>query len=140
MPPDEVSILALPGLVRAATSDGTKVWCAAGGQLAAYEPTGTPLLVAPEPAGLLALAAIPGMVVAILESGIVAWLNPATGGIDLRYPLGGELAVAASANAIWALDHRSGRAWRIADAGVLSDPVRLGDVDRIAPQGDRLWW
>jgi hypothetical protein len=140
MPSDGVSTLALPGPVRAAVSDGTMVWCAAGGRLAAYGPTGIPLLTAPEPAGLLALAAAPGMVVAVLEPGIVAWLDSGTGEISSRYPLGGELAVAAGASAIWTVDRTSGRAWRIAGAGVLSAPVRLGAVDRMAPQGDRLWW
>jgi hypothetical protein len=140
MPPDEVATLALPGPVRAAASDGTRVWCAAGGRLLAYEPNGAPLLEAPEPPGLLVLAAVPGVVVAILEPGIVAWLNPGTGGIQLRHPLGGELTAAAGANAVWALDRSSGRAWRLADAGALTEPIRLGNVDRIAPQGDRLWW
>ncbi len=140
MPPDEVSTLALPGPVRAAASDGTRVWCAAGGRLLAYEPNGAPLLEAPEPTGLLALAAVPGVVVAILEPGIVAWLNPGTGSVQFRHPLGGDLTAAAGTNAVWVLDRSCGRTWRLSDTGGLTEPVRLGDVDRIAPQGDRLWW
>jgi hypothetical protein len=140
MPPDEVSTLALPGPVYAAASDGATVWCAAAGRLLAYEPDGAVLLEAPEPAGLRALAAAPGVVVAVVEPGIVAWLDPGTGGERLRRPLGGELTVVAGGNAVWALDRASGRAWRQADVGVLTEPVRLGDVDWLAPQGDRLWW
>lgn len=140
MPADEVSTLVLPGPVRAAASDGATVWCATGGRLLAYDPDGAPLQEGPEPAGLLALAAAPGAVVAALEPGTVAWLDPGTGGDQLRRPLGGELAVAAGGNAVWALDRSSGRAWRLADVGVLTGPVRLGDVDQLAPQGDQLWW
>ena len=140
MPADEVSTLALPGPVRAAASDGATVWCAAGGRLLAYEPNGAPLLEGPEPAGLLVLAAAPGVVVAVLKPGLVAWLDPDTANEQHRRPLGGELAVAAGGNAVWALDRGSGRAWRLADVGVLTGPVRLSDVDQLAPQADRLWW
>jgi hypothetical protein len=140
MPAYQVSTLALPGPVRAAASDGATVWCAASGRLLAYEPSGAVLLEAPEPAGLLALTAAPGVLVAVLEPGIMAWLDPGTGRDQLRRPLGGQLAVAAGGNAVWALDRSSGRAWRLADVGTLTEPVRLGDVDQLAPEGERLWW
>jgi len=137
---NEVSTVALPGPVRAATTNGATVWCAAGGRLVAYEPAGSPLREAPEPAGLLGLAAIPGVLVAALEPGIVAWLDPDSGREQLRRPVGGELMVTAGGGAVWAFDRSSQRAWRLGGAGVLAEPVRLGDVDQLASDGDRVWW
>jgi hypothetical protein len=137
---DGVVTVALPGPVRAAASDGTRVWCAAGGRLVAFEPTGSPLLEAPEPAGLLALAAVHDVVVAALEPGIVTWLDPDAGTERLRRPVGGDLVVAAGGDSVWALDRRSQRAWRLTDMGVLAEPVSLAGVDQFAPEGNRLWW
>lgn len=137
---NEVSTLALPGPVRAATSNGLTVWCAAGGRLVSYEPAGSPLREAPEPAGLLGLAAIPGVLVAALEPGIVAWLDPDSGREQLRRQVGGELMVTVGRGAVWAFDRSSQRAWRLAGIGMLGEPVQLGDVDQLASDGDRIWW
>lgn len=137
---DEISTLTLPGPVRAATSNGVTVWCATGNRLVAYEPAGAPLREAPEPAGLIGLAAISGVLVAALESGIVAWLDPDSGREQLRRPVGGELMVTAGGGAVWAFDRISQRAWRLTEPGVLAEPVRLGEVDQLASGGERIWW
>lgn len=136
----EVSSLALPGPVRAAAADAARVWCATEGRLVAYDPGGSPLLEAPAPASLVGLAAAPGVLIAALEPGIVAWLDPDSGQEHLRRSLGGDLAVAADDGGVWAVDRSSQRAWRLTEAGGLDEPVLLGTVDRFAPQGDRLWW
>jgi hypothetical protein len=137
---DEVVAISLPGPVLAAASDGMRVWCAAGGRLIAYEPGGSPLLEAPQPPGLLALAAAGALVAAALEPGIVAWLDPDDGTERLRHPVGGDLLVAAGGDSVWALDRRSQRAWRLTDVGVLTEPVSVAGVDQFVPQGNRLWW
>jgi hypothetical protein len=54
--------------------------------------------------------------------------------------VGGELTVAAGGGSVWALDRESERAWRLADAGVLTEPISLPAVDAFAPWGDRVWW
>jgi hypothetical protein len=108
--------------------------------LLAYEPGGSQLLEAPEPAGLLALAAAPDVVAAALEPGIVAWLDPDDGTERLRHPVGGDLLLAAGGDSVWALDRRSQRAWRLTDVGVLAEPISLAGVDQFVPQGNRLWW
>jgi hypothetical protein len=108
--------------------------------LLAYEPGGSPLLEAPQPAGLLALAAAPDVVAAALEPGIVAWLDPDDGTERLRHPVGGDLFVAGGGDSVWALDRRSQRAWRLTGVGVLAEPVSVAGVDQFVPQGNRLWW
>ncbi len=136
----ELTTVALPGAVRAAAADGARVWCAAGGRLTAYAPTGSPLAEAEEPAGLVALAAAGDIVAAALEPGVLVWLDPATGSERQRLPVGGELTVAAGGGSVWAFDRESGRAWRLADAGVLTEPISLPGVDAFAPWRDRVWW
>jgi hypothetical protein len=137
---DGVVAIPLPGPVLAAASDGRRVWCAAGGRLVAYEPGGSLLLESPEPAGLLSLAAAPDVVVAALEPGILVWLDPNDGTERLRQPIGGDLSVAAGGDSVWALDRRSQRAWRLADVGVLTEPISLAGADQFVPNGDKLWW
>jgi hypothetical protein len=136
----EIITLTLPGPASAVASDRARVWCAAGNRLAAYEPSGSRLLEAPKPTGLLALAAAPNVLAAALEPGVVAWLDPDAGTERLRRPVGGELVLAAGGGSVWALDRRSQRAWRLSDVGVLAGPVVLAGVDQFAPQGDRVWW
>jgi hypothetical protein len=137
---DDIVRLALPGPVRAAAADGARVWCATGGRLVAYEPFGSVLLEAPEPAGLRSLAVGPDVVAAALEPGMVAWLDPSSGIERQRRPVGGDLDVVAGGGGVWALDRRSRRAWRLVEDGVLAEPVVLAGVDQLAPDGDRVWW
>jgi hypothetical protein len=137
---DDIVRLALPGPVRAAAADGARMWCAAGGRLMAYAPTGAVLLDVPEPAGLGSLAAGAGVVAAALEPGTVAWLDPGTGAERHRRPVGGDPVVTAGGGGLWALDRRSQRAWCLIDVGVLAEPVALTGLDRFAPEGDRIWW
>src|SRR5437762_369761 len=100
----ELSTVALPGAVRAAAADGSRVWCAAGGRLVSYDAAGAPLANAAEPAGLVALAGAGSVLAAALEPGVVAWLDPATGEERQRVPVGGELTVVAGGGSVWALD------------------------------------
>jgi hypothetical protein len=106
----------------------------------AYDASGVPLLEAPEPAGLLNLAASADFVAAALEPGIVAWLDPDTGTERLRRTMGGEPVVAAGGGSVWVLDRRSERVWRLADVGALTGPFSLPRVEQFVPDGERVWW
>jgi hypothetical protein len=135
-----MAVLALPGVARAAAAGAAAVWCAIGDRLLAYSPEGEPRGEAPAPEGLLGLAAAGGTLAAALEPGLVAWLDPESGRERSRAPVGGEPEVGAGGGAIWVVDRASGRARRLADEGVLGEPVEVGPVDRFAPDGERLWW
>jgi hypothetical protein len=136
----EAITLALPAPVRAAAADAARVWCALEGRLLAYDPGGSPLLEAAAPPGLVGLVAAPGALVAVLEPGTVAWLDPDSGREQQRRLLGGELSVAAGDGGVWVVDRGTAQAWRLTGPGQLDEPVPLGSVDRFAAQGDRLWW
>jgi hypothetical protein len=137
---EDVRTVALPGPAVAATSDGTRVWCVAGGRLLAYAATGALLLDVDEPPGLRSLAASGDTLAAVLEPGVIVWLEPSKARVLARLPLGGEPAVVAGPGAVWALDRRLGSAWPLAGQGAIGDPVRLGAADRVAPEAERVWW
>jgi hypothetical protein len=136
----DVAIVALPGRAVGAATDGATVWCAAGGRLLAFEAAGSPLLDVPAPPRLRGLAAGPDVVVAALEPGLLVWLDPGSASEQLRHPVGGQPELAAGGGTVWALDRRSGRAWRLAGVGAVSEPLCLPSVDRIAADGERIWW
>jgi hypothetical protein len=79
-------------------------------------------------------------VAATFDPGVVAWLDPSSGEIAHRVPVGGEPALLSGGGAIWLVDLRSGRAWHLRDAGTLIGPVVVTDVDHAAVDGHRLWW
>ncbi len=135
-----MAVLALPGVARAAAAGTASVWCAIGDRLLAYSPDGEPRAQAPAPEGLLGLAAAGGMLAVALEPGLVAWLDPESGRELARAPAGAEPEVGAGGDAIWVVDHASGRARPLAAEGLLGEPVDVSGVDRFAPDGERLWW
>jgi hypothetical protein len=138
MPGEET--VTLPGTVVAATSDDGGVWLAAAGRLIAFDGAGAVRVEVDAPDGLSALAGTRGMLAAALEPGVVAWLDGATGSVLARYPVGPGVSVVGGGGALWAFDRRSERAWRLGEPGMLEGPVVLRGVDRLAPDGDRLWW
>ena len=129
----------LTGPCVAATADDDTVWCAAGGRLLVFDAANRLRHDADAPAGLLSLGAAGGQVAATLEPGVIAWLDPRTGDVVGRRPVGGAPTLV-SGGAIWAVDTVSGRAWRLADPGVIIGPQSVSDVDRAAADGERLWW
>jgi hypothetical protein len=131
--------VALPDVAEAATADAATVWCVAAGRLLAFEAAGAPLLDVPAPEGLLTLAAAGGRLAAT-KPGVIAWLDPEDGSARSQNPVGGEPAVMAGGGAIWAYDRSTARAWRLAGEGTLAEPVAVAGADRLAPDGERMWW
>jgi hypothetical protein len=137
---DQAQTVALPGVAVAAASDTATVWCVAGGELLAYEASGSLRFGVAAPDGLGSLAAGADALAAALEPGVIAWLNPRSGEVQAQLPVGGEPIVLAGGGAIWAFDPLSGRAWRLAGVGSLARSVSLSGADLLAPDGARLWW
>jgi hypothetical protein len=135
-----LSTIDLPGVLTTASSDGVDVWCAVGDRILVFEGSGAPRHTLPAPAGLGSLVRWGDHLVAALEPGVVAWLDPESGRVEGRRPVGGAPRVVADAVGAWVVEPTSGRAWRIAEPGVLVEPLTVGDVDRVAPDGERLWW
>jgi len=134
------SIHRLPGPCVAAAADGDTVWCVARDRLVAFDAAGTQRRDAPIGAGVRSLAASGQMLVAVVEPGVIVWLDPESGTATQRRPVGGTPVLVAGGGAVWAVDVGSGRAWRVADAGAVLGPTIVADVDRAAADGERLWW
>ena len=134
------SIHRLPGPCVAAAADGDTVWCVARDRLVAFDAPGTQRRDAPIGAGVRSLAASGQMLVAVVEPGVIVWLDPESGTATQRRPVGGTPVLVAGGGAVWAVDVGSGRAWRVADAGAVLGPTIVADVDRAAADGERLWW
>lgn len=132
--------VALPAVAESATGDGATVWCVAAGRLLAYEAHGSSLLDVAAPEGVGTLAASRDTLAAAARPGVIAWLDPKDGSVRTRTPVGGEPEVMAGGGAVWAFDRSTARAWRLAAEGTLADPVAVAGADRLAPDGERLWW
>jgi len=137
---ERVGIVALPGSLVAAGSDGVTVWCAAGDRLLAFEADGATRASLSAPAGLRTLAAAGETLAATLDPGVVAWLDPRSGRVRRSAPVGGEPFVVAGGGAVWTVDPSTSRAWRLGEDDQLVGPVPVPGVDRVAPDGQRIWW
>ena len=137
---ERVGVVPLPGPLIAAGSDGATVWCAAGDRLLGFDAGGGTRTTVPAPTGLRTLAAAGEILAATLDPGVVAWLDPPSGQARGRVSVGGEPFVVAGGGAVWAVDPGASRAWRLGDDGTLVGPILIPGVDRVAPDGPRLWW
>ena len=131
--------VALPGVAQAATADAATVWCVAAGRLLGFEAAGSPLIDVAAPEGVGALAAAGGTLAAA-QPGVIAWLEPKDGSVRARAPIGGEPELVAGGGAVWAFDRSTARAWRLAGEGALAEPVAVPGADRLAADGERVWW
>jgi hypothetical protein len=135
-----VSIVRLPAPCFAAAADGRAVWCATGHRLLAFESAGALRLDVGVTPGLRSLGVAGMMVAATLDPGVVAWIDPHSGEVARRVPIGGEPTLVSGGGAIWMVDAASGRAWQLMEAGMLTDPIVVAGVDRAAADGPQLWW
>ncbi|GAA3573811.1 hypothetical protein GCM10022419_063540 [Nonomuraea rosea] len=131
-------IIDLPEPAVAAATDGSTVWCAAGGRLLAFDRYGSPVGSVPAPRGLRSLAAVAGTLVA--AGAALSWLDPGTGEPRESVPAGPGTVVLAGGGAVWAADRASQRAWPLPAAGVRGTPIETPGLDACAPDGDHLWW
>lgn len=135
-----VSIVDLPGVPVAAAGGRDGVWCVAEDRLLAFEAGGARGLDAPIDSGVTSLGAAATLLAATFDPGVVAWLDPRSGAVLRRFPLGGEPRLVSGAGSVWAVDARTARAWRLGGPGTLIGPHAVPGVDRAAADGERLWW
>jgi hypothetical protein len=134
------TIVELPDRSVAAAGGGDTVWCAAGGRLLAFTEDGTRRLDVPLADRVTALAAGPALLVAVLASGAIVWLDAQRGGVLIERPIGGAPTLVSGGGAVWAIDRSTSRAWRLGERGTLGPPRAIPGVDHVAADGDRLWW
>jgi hypothetical protein len=127
-----VATIALPGPAVAAAADAGRVWCLAARRLLAFDATGAPVVDVPTPAGARALAASGNLVAAAGDE--ITLLDPVTGTRVSSAP--GRVDLVGGDGAVWAIDARAGRAWRLDEPGSVAVP----GVVAAAPQAGRLWW
>ncbi len=133
------SIIDLRAPCAAAAATDNTVWCAAGGRLLAFEAAGTPRLDQPL-SGVRSLGASGSRLAAILEDGIIVWLDPRSGRETGRLPVSQTSALVSGGGAIWAIDEASGEGLRLGEPGQVAARVPMPGVDRAATDGDRVWW
>jgi hypothetical protein len=129
--------LRAPCAAAAATDD--TVWCAAGGRLLSFEAAGTPQLNVPLP-GACSLGASGSRLAAILDAGVLVWLDSRTGREVSRRPIASTAVLVSGGGAVWAIDETGGEGWRLGAPGALIGPVPMPAVDRVAADGERVWW
>lgn len=116
------------------------MWCVAAGRVLRFDGSGNPTLDAPSAPGVRSLGAAGGTLAATLDPGVVAWLDSASGAVRRERPGCGDAVLVSGGGAVWAVDARGGRAWRLGEPGTLSAPIAVPGVDRAAADGERLWW
>jgi hypothetical protein len=129
--------LRAPCTAAAATDD--TVWCAAGGRLLAFEAAGTPRLNQAL-SGVSSVGASGSRLAAIVDDGVIVWLDPRNGRETGRRPLPVNSVLVSGGGAVWAIDEAGGEGWRLGEPGQLLTRVPMPGVDRAAADGDRLWW
>jgi hypothetical protein len=115
------------------------VWCAAGGRLLAFEAAGAPRLDLPL-SGVRSLGASGSQFAAILDDGVIVWLDPLSGRETDRRPVSRTAMLVSGGGAVWAIDEASGEGLRLGMPGQLIARVPMPDVDRATSDGDRVWW
>lgn len=130
----------LGAVARAATWDGDRVWCLAGETLAAFQPEGERAVVRAAPDALRTVASGPDGLVAIVEPGILAWLDATTGDDVVRRAVGGDLSLVGGRDGLFAVDVASERAWPVTAPGTLGTPVPVPGVERAAVARGAIWW
>jgi hypothetical protein len=135
----KIRIVNLPGVCVAAAG-GDTARCVAGGRLLAFNDAGEALLDVPMTQDVTQLACARDLLVAIIKSGRLAWLDPETGRVLAEQAAGDAPRLVSGGGAIWAVDTPSSRAWRVRETGVLDAPRSAPGIDEAAADGDRLWW
>lgn len=133
------SIINLRAPCTAAAATDETVWCAAGDRLLAFEAAGTPRLDQPL-SGVRSLGASGSRLAAILEDGVMVWLDPRSGREAGRRYIGTKAVLLSGGGAIWAFDEASGEGLRLGEPGQVAARVPMPGVDRAATDGDRVWW
>jgi hypothetical protein len=133
------SIVDLRAPCNAAVATDNTVWCAAGGRLLAFEAAGMPRLNQTL-SGVRSLGASGSLLAAILEGGVIVWLDPLSGREAGRRPVGRTAVLVSGGGAIWAIDEASGEGLRLGEPGQVVARVPMPGVDRAAADGDRVWW
>src|SRR5437763_644681 len=110
----EVVVLQLSEPAAGAAVSRSRVWCAAGGRLTAFDSgSGDRQADLAAPHGIVTLAASNAVLAAGSLSGVVHVLDPATGEERYRWPQAGEVELRGEAGSVWALDRRSERLWML---------------------------
>lgn len=133
-------IVELPGRCVAAAVGGDTVWCAAGGRLLGFTENGTRRFDVPLLDGVNHIGAGRGLLVASLGPGTIAWLDPRSGSVLAKQPAGAAPLLVSGGGAVWAVDRSMSMAWRVREDGALDAARLVPGVDRVAADGDRLWW
>jgi len=129
--------LRAPCAAAAATDD--TVWCTAGGRLLAFEAAGTLRLNQPL-SRVCSLGASGSQLAAILEGGMMVWLDPRSARETGRRAVGKNAVLVSGGGAIWAIDEEKGEGLHLGKPGQLLTHVPMPGVDRAAADGDRVWW
>lgn len=135
----KVAVVKLPGVCIAAAG-GDTAWCAAGERLLGFTATGTLRLDVPLAKGVTQLASVGESLIAVIESRHVAWLDPTSGNVLATRVTGSAPQLVSGGGAVWVVDRAMSRAWKVRETGVLDAPRNVQSVDRVAVDGDRLWW
>jgi hypothetical protein len=130
----------LPAPPSAVAAGETTVWCVVGSRLLSFEAAGSPVRNVPAPEGVSSLAAAGEVLAAAGPPGVITWLDPREDSVGARLSVGGEPELLAGGGAVWAYDRSSGRARRLVGEGAATEPVAVPDADRIAVDGERVWW
>jgi hypothetical protein len=133
------SFVDLPAPCRAAAATDDTVWCAAGDRLLAFEAAGTPKLDLPV-SGVRSLGASGSQLVAILQDGVLIWLDPRNGREMGQLPIAQTAVLVSGGGAVWAIDEASGIGLRPGEPRQVAAQLRLPGVDAAAADGERLWW
>lgn len=134
------TVVDLPNAWVAVAGGGDTVWCATGERLLAFDETGATRIDVSAPGSVIQLAATSDVLVAVLGSGVLAWLDPRTGQEVATRPVGSALELLSGGGAIWAIDRLGSRARRLDAPGTLGAAHAVAGIDRAAADGDRLWW
>lgn len=137
----EIVVLHVPEPAVDAAVAGSRVWCAAGGRLMAFEAgSGDQQADLAAPPGIVSLAASDAVLAGVSKSGVVHVLDPATGQERYRWPLGSEVDLRGEAGSVWAVDHRFQRLWMLPPDGRPTRAVPAPGVEEVAPHGERVFW
>ena len=133
------STVDLPAPCEAAAATNDTVWCAAGGRLLAFEAAGTLRLNQPL-SGVRSLGVSASRLAAILDSGVIVWLDSRTGRETGRRSTGSTAVLVSGGGVVWAIDEATGEGLHLGEAGEVVARVPMPGVDRAAADGDRVWW
>lgn len=132
--------VALPGPVRAVTTDGSSVWCAVEDRLLTFTASGTAIAEGRGAGELRSLAASDGRLLATTESTVVERLDNGETLSRMASPVGGDAALVQGGGAVWLYDRAAQRARRLTPEFGSPAELAVSDADRIAPDGTQLWW